>query len=160
MLVGILSDTHDRLTTLQKALEIFRQRKVDTVIHAGDIISPFAARRLKDGIAVPLHIIYGNNDGDRRALAQVLPQIKDGPIFVDLAGKRALVHHALEWCKPQDIAKVDIVVTGHSHELKVQEHAGKLYINPGECCGWLTGSCTAVLLDTETMKTEILDLHP
>ena len=52
MLVGILSDTHDRLTTLEKALAEFKRRKVDAVIHCGDLVAPFAARRLKDLITV------------------------------------------------------------------------------------------------------------
>jgi len=160
MLIGILSDTHDRLTTLEKALEVFRQRKVDAVIHAGDLVAPFAARRLKDGIAVPLHVIYGNNDGERRGLGQILPQIQDGPLFVEAAGKHILVQHALDECRQDDVAPAHIIVTGHTHETKVTEHGGKLYINPGECCGWVTGKCTIALLDAAAGKVEIVELKP
>ena len=35
---------------------------------------------------------------------------------------------------------------------------GVLTLNPGECCGWLTGRCTVALLETETMAVEIVDV--
>ena len=160
MLIGILSDTHDRLTTLETALALLRQRKVDAVIHAGDLVAPFAARRLKDGIAVPLHVIYGNNDGERRGLGNILPQIENGPALVALDGKKILVQHSLDDCKQDDIGRADVIITGHSHEAKIAEHGGKLYLNPGECCGWVTGKCTIALLDTNKPEAEIIELQP
>jgi len=31
---------------------------------------------------------------------------------------------------------------------------GRLYLNPGECCGWLTGTGRASILDTEAMAAQ------
>jgi predicted phosphodiesterase len=31
-------------------------------------------------------------------------------------------------------------------------------INPGEACGWLTGACTAAILDLDTSEVEIITI--
>ena len=158
MLVGIVSDTHDQLIALDKALQCFRERNVDFVIHAGDIVAPFAAKRLRDGVVAPLYVIYGNNDGERAGLKNVLPQIQDGPLFIEAGGKTILVHHDPQLVPPDAIEQADIIITGHTHQSGVEERDGKLYINPGEGCGWLTGKATVALLDPTEQKVEIVEL--
>ena len=157
MLIGILSDTHDRLPALEQALTLFAARRVGAVIHAGDLVAPFTAKRLADAPA-PLSVIYGNNDGERAGLKAVLPQIQDGPLFLGLDGRSLLVHHFLGGCDPADVARADVVVTGHTHEARVDRHSAKLFVNPGECCGWVSGRCTVALLDTQGWTVEICEL--
>jgi hypothetical protein len=157
MLVGVLSDTHDRLPMIDAAVELFLQRRVEAVIHAGDFVAPFAVRRLLR-YAGPLHVTYGNNDGERAGLRGLMPTIQDGPLFVELGGRRILVHHFLEWCQPADMAKADVIVTGHTHEVVNRFEGGKLFLNPGECCGWVTGRCTVALLDTDGPSAEVCEL--
>lgn len=159
MVIGLLSDTHDRLPAIAAALEVFRARGIETLIHAGDLVAPFAARLLR-AWSGELHVIYGNNDGERAGLRAVLPQIQDGPLFVERGGRRILVHHFLDWCDPADVARADIVVTGHTHEAGAQRRDGKLFVNPGECCGWVTGRCSAAALNLETQEVEWIELRP
>ena len=161
MLVGLISDTHDRLPAITAALRILRERKVGALIHPGDIIAPFAAKPIREGaeaMGVPLHVTYGNNDGERAGLKSVLPQIQDGPLHIALDGCRILVHHFVDWCDPKDIAQADVVVSGHTHEAAVDRRDGRLFVNPGECCGWVTGRCTIGLLDTATREVELCDV--
>jgi putative phosphoesterase len=158
MLIGVLSDTHDQLIAIDKALEVFRQRKVDFVIHGGDLISPFAAKRLKAGLTVPLHIIYGNNDGEREGLKKILPQIQDGPMFIEAAGRTIVVHHDPALIPAEAVEKADIIIVGHTHGRQVEQKDGRLFLNPGECCGWLTGKGSVALLDPAAMKVEIVEL--
>ena len=40
MNLGIISDTHDDLLSLKRAIKIFNERKVSHVIHAGDYVFP------------------------------------------------------------------------------------------------------------------------
>jgi len=47
MITGIISDTHDNMMTLKKAVDYFNDRNVLHVIHAGDFTSPFTFRVLK-----------------------------------------------------------------------------------------------------------------
>ena len=159
MKIGVLSDTHDRLPVIDAALELYRRRGIETIIHAGDLIAPFAAHRLRNW-ANELHVIYGNNDGERAGLKGVLPQIQDGPLMLDLDGKRLCVHHFIDGCRPADLEGADVVITGHTHEIVNERHDGQLRLNPGECCGWLTGRCTVAVLDTETTTAEIIEVTP
>jgi hypothetical protein len=155
--IGVLSDTHDRLPTLRAALARFQAAGIDTLVHPGDVISPFAAKALA---AFPgsIHVTYGNNDGERTGLRQVLPQIQDGPLWVQLGKRRVLVHHYLDWCAATDVAQADVVITGHTHVVDVRREAGKLLLNPGECCGWVYGRCTAAILDLETLDVEVFEV--
>lgn len=159
MRIGVISDTHDRLPALDRGLEVIRERDVEAIIHAGDVIAPFAARRLL-AWSGPLHVIYGNNDGERAGLKEVLPQIQDGPLWVEVAGCRILVHHFIDWCSAADIARADVIITGHTHEAVCEERQGKLFLNPGECCGWVSGRCTVAMLETETREAEIIEVKP
>ncbi len=161
MLVGVLSDTHDRLPLMAKALDLFAQRGVGAVIHAGDLCSPFAAKALKQAEArAPLHVIFGNNEGEVAGLTAVLPQLRRGPLRLDLDGRNVLVHHFDKWCDPADVEWADIVVTGHTHEVVNEVRRGRLFLNPGECCGWVNNRCTVALLDLAGPKAEIVELTP
>lgn len=160
MKVGVISDTHDRLPTFRRAVALFKRLRVGAVLHAGDYVAPFAAKLIApDELGVPLHCVYGNNDGERKGLKAVLPDIVDGPLSVQIGGRTIVMHHFIDWLKPQDYAAADIVITGHTHQVVNEVKGGKLFLNPGECCGWLTDRCTIALLDLETLKAEIVEVH-
>lgn len=157
MKVGILSDTHDRLPTLRAALELFKSRGLGTLIHAGDMVAPFAAKPVAEYPGT-VHVVYGNNDGERRGLKHTLPQIQDGPLHVEIGGRKILIHHFLDWCHDEQLEQADVVVTGHTHEVAIEKHDDKLLLNPGECCGWLTGRCTVAVLDLDTLEHELIEI--
>ncbi|MEM9420741.1 MAG: YfcE family phosphodiesterase [Planctomycetota bacterium] len=179
MKIGILSDTHDRIPTFRRALQLFARLEVDAVFHAGDLVAPFAAKLLAvDADLLPaklfpdrVHVIYGNNDGERDGLKKVLPQIADGPLRVTLdtpgcgSGTTTIgMAHFIEWFKPADLAGVDVVISGHDHTPNIQaRQVGDrevLFINPGECCGWVNDRCTIALMDLTGPKptAELIDV--
>ncbi|MEM9913789.1 MAG: metallophosphoesterase [Planctomycetota bacterium] len=179
MKIGILSDTHDRLPTMRRALQLFARLEVDAVFHAGDLVAPFAAKLLTPEAGVlpaklfpgAVHVIYGNNDGERDGLKNVLPQIVDGPLRVTLDtpgcldGKTTIaMAHFRDWFKPADLTGADVVISGHDHTADIQTRpAGErevLFINPGECCGWVNERCTVALLDLSGPKptAELIDV--
>ncbi|MFQ6048697.1 MAG: metallophosphoesterase [Phycisphaerae bacterium] len=157
MLIGVMSDTHDRVPAIAAALELFSRHDVAALVHAGDIVAPFAAKVLQR-FARPIHVIYGNNDGERAGLLSLLPQIRHGPVRLELGGRRILLHHFIDWCDAEDIRQAEIVITGHSHEVVNELRDGKLYLNPGECCGWVGGRCTVALLEVSGPSAEIVEL--
>lgn len=53
---------------------------------------------------------------------------------------------------------VDVIIYGHTHKIDIR-HEEPMVINPGECCSWLTGRSTVVLLDCETLEAEVIDLE-
>ena len=158
MRIGVVSDSHDRLPALAAVLDRFRAERIEIVIHAGDFIAPFAAKLLA---AYPgtVHAIYGNNDGERAGLARVLPGVQDGPLRLSLAGRSILVHHFSDWCSAAEVATADVVITGHTHQVVVERRGKTLLLNPGECCGWLTGRCTAALLDLAAMTADVFEVN-
>lgn len=157
MLIGVISDTHDRLPALDRGLAILRERGVGIIVHPGDMVAPFAAKRMLAWTG-PLHVTYGNNDGERVGLKSVLPQIQDGPLWFTADERRILVHHFVDWCLPADIAAADVIITGHTHVVVNEPKGGKLFLNPGECCGWLYGRCTVAVLDTRSLTAEIIEV--
>lgn len=159
MKVGLISDTHDNLPAVRAALAEFERRAIDVLLHPGDVVAPFTARLLARCPGT-LHITYGNNDGERRGLREVLPQIQDGPLHVALGGRRVLLHHAREWCRGEDVARADVIVTGHTHGAEIERAGDQLFINPGECCGWVTGTCRVAVLDLETLDVESIEVRP
>ncbi len=159
MKIGVISDTHDRLPPFRRAIALFERLGVEAILHAGDVIAPFAAKLIaEDAVSVPIYCVYGNNDGERAGLKKVLPQIVDGPLRIELGGKTIVMHHWIEWLKPADIAGADIVITGHTHEVVNQVSDGILYLNPGECCGWVNDRCTIMVLDTDAMKADLVEI--
>jgi len=159
MRIGVLSDTHDRLPAIRAALERFSQLGLHPLIHPGDIVAPFAARVLATWPG-ELYVTFGNNDGERAGLQKVLPQIQDGPLFISRNGKTILVQHFIDWCRAEDVRKADVIITGHTHEFGVHEKDGRLFLNPGECCGWVTGHCTIAVLDQDKRQYEQIEITP
>ena len=47
MKVGIMSDSHDHLINIRKAVEIFNEAGVGFILHAGDFVAPFVANELQ-----------------------------------------------------------------------------------------------------------------
>ncbi len=157
MKIGVISDTHDRMPTLHKALELFAGEAVDAVIHAGDFVATFAAKPLA-GVGVPLYTVFGNNDGERAGLSKVLPDTVPGPLQIELGGLQVAVHHWIEQVPEAIVSASDVVITGHTHEVVKETRGDTLLLNPGECCGWLTGKATVAILDTETLDVRVVTL--
>ncbi len=159
MRIGVISDTHDRLPTFSRAIALFKRLGVDAVFHAGDYVAPFAAKLIApDVLPVPLYCVYGNNDGERAGLKKLLPNIVDGPLRVELGGKTILMHHWVDQLTPRDLLGADAVITGHTHEVVNEVRKGVLFLNPGECCGWVNDRCSVMLLDLDTMKADVIDV--
>ncbi len=160
-LIGLISDTHDNRNKSKKAIEIFNQKGVGLVLHAGDFISPF---NCKDFSALKAKFIgvFGNNDGDRIALKEKFAPIGDifsGTYRFEYLGKRFILMHESILIEPlAESGEFDVIVYGHTHLADLKRIKGTLVLNPGECGGWLYGRSTVAVLNLETMEVEILDI--
>lgn len=120
MMIGIISDTHGLLRP--EAVE--RLAGVDHIIHAGDIGAPEVIEGLRR--IAPVTAIKGNVD--RGDWAAVYPATE----FVKLGGRFFYVLHNLkELDLDPGAAGIDVVVSGHSHQPKIETVDGVLYLNPG-----------------------------
>ena len=157
MKVGLVADSHDNLPLIRKAIEIFQDSSVRVLLHAGDFVAPFAAREFLN-FRGEIISVYGNNDGEKRGLKEILPGIKAGPLIVELDGRKILLSHDLTKVREENRRKVDCIVFGHTHRPEVKG-SRPLLVNPGECGGWLFGRPTVALLDLDDLSVRILDLE-
>ncbi|WP_406657679.1 metallophosphoesterase [Methanolobus sp. ZRKC2] len=154
-MIGIMSDSHDNLEAIKDAVKFFNEKKVTTVLHAGDIISPFTSRAFKE-LDARLYFVFGNNDGDRNLLRKKFNNIgaECCEDFADLniEGKHIALLHGIYESQVNAIAEsghFDIVVRGHTHVAGSKEINKTLIVNPGETAGVLTGKKTVALLGPE-----------
>lgn len=165
MLVGVVSDSHDNLPLIEKAVQILNEQNVKLVLHAGDYVAPFTLARFKK-LNCNMIGVFGNNDGDHELLKTRFSEttnctVHDRFTQVTLGNYRiALLHgHELELLNAIiDSAYFDAVVHGHSHNRSIEYKGKTLALNPGELCGYLTGKPTIAVLDTEKHEAKIIDL--
>jgi putative phosphoesterase len=163
MIIGAMSDTHDRLEAVNKAISFFNSQEVTDVLHAGDLVSPFVVP-LFSKLKAKLHFVWGNNEGDHDFIKVRFADIGIRPLgdFAALqlgAKKIALVHGIHEEIVDSVIKSgcYDLVVRGHSHKAEIIE-GETLVVNPGEVCGYLTGRQTVALIDLKEMHGQIVEL--
>ena len=163
MIIGLISDTHDRLPLIERAVKRLKEERVKLVLHAGDYISPFTAKPFAN-LDVPIIGVFGNNCAEtetlRRVYSEVGTDLRGYFAEVEEGGLRiALTHGHLKFEMDKAMGGgYDVVVRGHSHRASVREENGILVINPGEVCGYLTGGSTVAYLDTEKRFAWISEL--
>lgn len=124
MKIGIISDTHDDVDNINKAIDVFEEEKVEVVIHAGDIISPPMIKefqRLTDS-SVQLFGVLGNNDGEKKGLELAFNSI-NGKLLgdfgkIEIDGLKFGIYHGTDDKKVEKIInsnKFDVFIYGHTH---------------------------------------------
>ena len=164
MKIAVISDIHDHVINLQKAIGLFNE--VDSVLCCADLCSPFVLNLLAEGFTKDIHIVFGNNDGDTFRItknATAYPHVKlYGELFkMEIAGKQFAMNHYPEIGRELAASQhFDVVCYGHDHQF-YKDFVGKtLLINPGTLMGYnpLTKSNVAVtygIYDTDTSQFEI-----
>lgn len=163
--IGLISDTHDNLPLVAKAIKRLNKEQVRLVLHAGDYVAPFSVVCFKQ-LEARLIGVFGNNDGDHAFLKKRFAEIKTAEIRGNFAEvkvdglKIALLHGEEEELLQSLIntESYDVVVHGHFHEAKIYKKGKTIIINPGEVCGYLSEKSTIALLDTETKEAKIVQL--
>ena len=163
-MIGIISDSHDNLEAIRKAVEFFNNNDVKAVLHAGDIVSPFTARAFKE-LKSKLYFVFGNNDGDKITLTRWFEEIGAtscgdfGDLTID--GLHIALLHGTNEALVRALARsgdFDVVIRGHTHDPGVKIIEGTPVINPGECSGVLSGKATVAVLDITNLNVEIAEL--
>lgn len=159
-MIGVISDTHDNVVNVLKAIKIFEDEDIDFIIHCGDVISPATVRFFK---GIHIKVVKGNCDGDIEHIKEVLEDIRGeylGEVGrLDIFGKRILVYHGTDQNKLKefiDKGEHDYILTGHTHKT-MDERTGKTrIINPGS--HYYGGENKIVLLDLEQDRAEFVEL--
>ncbi|MCB0043933.1 MAG: metallophosphoesterase family protein [Caldilineaceae bacterium] len=161
--IALLSDTHDNIWALDKALAAIRAYDAEMLLHCGDLVAPFIIGRLAEGFPGEVHIVFGNNDGDGRLLqtqATQHPRIHLHGIYHELTaghGDRtravAMIHYPEPARRIAQSGQFDLVCYGHDHIRHVERIGDCLLVNPGEVMG-MKGDATWGAYDCATGEFE------
>jgi len=157
MKIGVISDTHDNLPKIEKAVNFFNREKVDFVFHAGDFVAPFTIDKIKAS-SCDWAGVFGNNDGEKEGLRlKSEGRIKESPLRTELGGKSITLVHDINTIDIQK-EKADLIISGHTHKPEIIERPSKLIVNPGECSGWLSDKSTVAIVSLDNLKAVIIKL--
>jgi len=161
MKIAIISDTHDNLASLRKAISFIEKGEIKVLIHCGDIFKP---ETLKEGLKEfqgKIYIIFSEADASFSKIPddsfKSLPKSKafEKSGQIKIGGKKIAFCHFPEIARNlAESQKYDLVFYGHTHK-PWEEKIGKTrLVNPGNIAGILFKS-TFAIYDTETDKLEL-----
>lgn len=163
MLVAIMSDSHDNIWNLRKAVGIVKSRQTGLLIHCGDFIAPFMLKELDDA-GIPVHGVFGNNDGDQYTLTKMSLSVLSNITLHGLAGQVDVEGFAIGFTHYREIGAglvsagdCRLVCFGHSHEHEIKKSGDVTLLNPGEIMG-KEGSPGFCFVDTQTADIERVEL--
>ncbi len=133
MLVGLISDTHipDHVKELPKQLEdVFRG--VDLILHAGDIYAISVLDELER--IAPVLAAEGDDDfhptvGDRRVKRRQVLTMEGVTIWLTHLRPRSWPPVSDESSQHEKLP--DVIVFGHVHEARLENHKAPLLVCPG-----------------------------
>ncbi len=169
MKIGIISDTHEQVDNIKKAVKVFNKEKVGCVYHAGDICSP-SVLHLFGELNCKIKVVFGNNDKD---VFKHLKYKPDNMSFHDVLltetvnGKKLCMLHG----DPVDVVNAifeskqyDIIIKGHTHVAEIKQNEKTIMINPGNLFGPYSDFTkkytkpSVAVYDFKTNKARIIEL--
>lgn len=142
MKIGVISDTHDDINNVQKAIKIFKEEKVSLIIHAGDFIFPGVIdefKKLKDELpSIRIIGVLGNNDGEKLGLLKKFMDM-GGELEGEFADREieslrfGIYHGTSEKLREAAIKSgiYDVFIHGHTHKRREDKIGQTLVLNPG-----------------------------
>ncbi len=135
MLLGILSDTHDRVNAAAAAIAALKDAGAEHYLHCGDV----GGEEVLDQLAgLPAAFVWGNTDYDRAALQRYATElgIQCFGAFgeLELDGKRIAITHGDDTSivrRVLDGQRHDYLSLGHSHVMADSRVGNVRVINPG-----------------------------
>jgi hypothetical protein len=135
MRLGILADTHNKLSRTVVAVELLRDAGAEALVHCGDLTSPPIVAACA---VLPCWFVFGNNDADavpalRHAADEFGAVCLGWGGSIELAGKRIGVAHGHMTVDVRRVLaeKPDYLLSGHSHIASDVVAGSVRRINPG-----------------------------
>ncbi len=141
MTIAVLSDIHDNIWNLERAMEKVNQREAEVILFLGDFCAPFTLAQMAQTFRGELHCVFGNNDGDPFLLSQIAAKHDHVTLhgqFADLSfdQRHLALNHYPAIAEPIARSGVyDAVFSGHDHTQYVRNFGPSLWANPGEIMG-------------------------
>ena len=161
MLVAVISDIHDNLWTLDKVLG--RISECDVLLCLGDLCAPFTLAAVAAGFPKPVHVVWGNNDGDKLLLTRVADKAGNVTLHghfahLELENRQIALNHYPDIAIPlASSGQFDLVCYGHDHQRNVSLVGRTWLVNPGEVMGRL-GVVSYAMYDTAAHLAQVYEL--
>lgn len=177
MKIGIISDTHDDIENVQRAIEIFNAEEVNYVIHGGDYVFPGIIKEFKK-LNAKLIGVLGNNDGENvhllKNFLEVNGDLKGELGQIEIDGLEFGIYHGTSK-ELKDFfinsGKYNILICGHTHLKEPSPASGKyenngktLVLNPGTAHKKVASESGAfkeggiIIFDIRTKEYKFIDL--
>jgi putative phosphoesterase len=161
--IAVVSDIHDNVWNLEKALDQIRGFSPERLFFLGDFCAPFTLAQLAEGFPGPIDVVFGNNDGDTFLISRVAaghPHVTLHGQLAELSvdGKRVALNHYPDIAKGLAASGLyDAVFSGHDHTRALNHEGSTLWANPGEVMGRF-GSPSFGIWDTVTGEFQHVDI--
>jgi putative phosphoesterase len=123
--IGIISDTHDDIANVQRAIKIFNTENVEYVIHAGDYIFPGVVLEFKK-LNAKLVGVFGNNDGERihllKNFLEIGAELKGEIGEIELDELLFGIYHGTDKNIKERLVNsqnYDVFISGHTHKIEL-----------------------------------------
>jgi len=141
--IAVFSDSHDNVWNLRKALQQAREMGADALLHCGDLCAPFTIKIMAEAFDGPIHLVFGNNDGDGRLIQTVVEKydhVTHYGAYAEVAlfdSKIAMIHYPEPALRIAQSGQFDLVCYGHDHTQHKETIDKTLLVNPGEIMGFM-----------------------
>lgn len=160
-MIGIISDTHDNVPMIKKAVDILKGKNPEIVLHLGDVVAPITVKLFS---GLKMKFIKGNCDGDTVGIKRVAQAI-GGDYLGDFAeikikGKGFALYHGGNRERLNsliDSQRYDYVLHGHTHRMRNEKIGKTRVINPGNFYPGHEDNGFA-FLDIEKDKVEFVEM--
>ena len=158
MRIGLVSDTHDHIDHIQRAVDYLRNTGVDVVLHAGDVTSPHVLTCFE---GLELWIAQGNMDRDPALsikTATLFGADRFAPLHVlNFDGHRVALLHGHDKADLHELMyseEYEYIIRGHTHAQSDRRIRGTRVLNPGAVgnTGWRRS--TFAILNLATGEVE------
>ncbi|BAM03277.1 metallophosphoesterase family protein [Phycisphaera mikurensis] len=164
---GLLSDSHGRATTTERAVQVLVDAGADTLLHLGDVgtvevIDALVAEG-EDGEELPAHVVFGNTDWDEGALARyaedlgVVVDHPEGVIQLPGGGELRFQHgHEAPRMGAAMGGGARYLCHGHSHAQRDERVGSTRVVNPGAL--FRASVYSVAVLDTDADTVRFLEV--
>ncbi|MDB5162564.1 MAG: phosphodiesterase, family [Candidatus Saccharibacteria bacterium] len=171
MILGIISDTHDRLPAIDIALAFFKKQKVEMVLHCGDWKSLQTVRYFAEQaniLSLPVRGVLGNNDLDVADFIEYALKapghfmLQENALEFEAGNVTGVIyhgHHKPTLRKIINEAVYSIILLGHTHKPLIEKTEQTLIVNPGSTAFSIPRSKqwvpTVAIINTDTLDAKI-----
>jgi len=177
MKIAVISDSHDNMPNLRKALRWIEKEKIKTILHCGDICNSDTLWEMTALFLGKIYIAFGNAD-DRLGITELVKVKKFSNVFlcgevpqragsrhsgigeVVVGGKKIGFCHFPEIAREMaESGKYNIVFHGHTHKPWESKVSHCRLVNPGNLAGLFYKASFAVYdVETEKLELKILEI--